>query len=381
MKILVLGADGYLGWPTSVDLALDKHELLLIDNYAKRSIMDENNREPLLLNNKIESKVKILKKINKKVSFKNIDCSDFNKFSDAFKKFKPDAVIHFAELPSAPYSMLGAKEGWKTLQNNIQSTYNLVWNVKTHRPNCHIIKLGTMGEYGTPNIDIEEGWLNIKHKGRSQKFLYPRQASSLYHTSKIMDTDLIWFYLRLYDLKATDLMQGPVYGIYTNNFSKENKLEPTFAYDDMFGTVLNRFIVQSVANIPLTVYGSGNQIRGYLNIRDTIQCIKLALKNPPKKGVLNIFNQFTEQFSVKELANKVASALKKIELNVKIKAIKNPRIEKEKHYYNAKNNGMKKLGLKPTLLTDEVIIEMAQYVISNKKRINNKIISPKSTWK
>ena len=381
MKILILGADGYLGWPTSVDLALDKHELLLIDNYAKRSIMSENNRAPLILNNKIESKIKILRKINKKVSFKNIDCSDFNKFSDAFKKFKPDAVIHFAELPSAPYSMLGAKEGWKTLQNNIQSTYNLVWNVKEHRPNCHIIKLGTMGEYGTPNINIEEGWLNIKHQGRSQKFLYPRQASSLYHTSKIMDTDLIWFYLRLYDLKATDLMQGPVYGVYTNDFSKENKLEPTFAYDDMFGTVLNRFIVQSVANIPLTVYGSGNQIRGYLNIRDTIQCIKLALKNPPKKGVLNIFNQFTEQFSVKELANKVALALNKIELNVKIKAIKNPRIEKEKHYYNAKNTGMKKLGLKPTLLTDEVIIEMAQYVISNKKHINNKIISPKSTWK
>jgi UDP-sulfoquinovose synthase len=176
-------------------------------------------------------------------------------------------------------------------------------------------------------------------------------------------------------------MQGPVYGVYANDFSKENKLEPTFAYDDMFGTVLNRFIVQSVANVPLTVYGSGNQIRGYLNIRDTIQCIKLALKNPPKKGVLNIFNQFTEQFSVKELANKVASALKKIELNVKIKAIKNPRIEKEKHYYNAKNTGMKKLGLKPTLLTDKVIIEMAQYVISNKKHINNKIISPKSTWK
>ena len=381
MKILILGADGYLGWPTSVDLALDKHELLLIDNYAKRSIMSENNRAPLILNKKIESKIKILRKINKKILFKNIDCSDFNKFSDAFKKFKPDAVIHFAELPSAPYSMLGAKEGWKTLQNNIQSTYNLVWNVKTHRPNCHIVKLGTMGEYGTPNINIEEGWLNVKHQGRNQKFLYPRQASSLYHTSKIMDTDLIWFYLRLYGLKATDLMQGPVYGVYTNDFSKENKLEPTFAYDDMFGTVLNRFIVQSVANTPLTVYGSGNQIRGYLNIKDTIQCIKLALKNPPKKGVLNIFNQFTEQFSVKELADKVSSALKKIELDVKIKSIKNPRIEKEKHYYNAKNSGMKKLGLKPTLLTDEVIIEMAQYVISNKKHIDNKIISPKSTWK
>ncbi len=381
MKILILGADGYLGWPTSIDLALDNHEILLIDNYAKRSIMKENNRTPLIINRKIDSKIKILKKYNPKVSFKNIDCCNFKKFTDMFIKFKPDAVIHFAELPSAPYSMLGPKEGWLTMQNNLQSTYNLIWNVKNHHQNCHIIKLGTMGEYGTPNIDIEEGWINIKHKKRSQRFLYPRQASSLYHTSKIMDTDLIWFYSRLYGLKATDLMQGPVYGIYTNDFSKENHLAPTFTYDDMFGTVLNRFIVQSVANMPLTVYGSGSQIRGYLNIKDTIQCIKLALENPPEKGVLNIFNQFTEQFSVSELADKVASALKNININVKIKSIKNPRIEKETHYYNAKNNGMKKLGLKPTLLTDDIIINIAEYVIDNKKNINREIISPKSSWK
>ncbi len=381
MKILILGADGYLGWPTSIDLSLDGHEILLIDNYVKRSIMNKNNRSPLISNRKIESKIKILKKINSKVDFKNINCCDFKKFSDMFVKFKPDAVIHFAELPSAPYSMLGPKEGWITLQNNLQSTYNLIWNVKTYQPSCHIIKLGTMGEYGTPNIDIEEGWLKINHKKRSQKFLYPRQASSLYHTSKIMDTDLIWFYSRLYGLRATDLMQGPVYGIHTNDFSNENNLEPTFAYDDMFGTVLNRFIVQSVADMPLTVYGTGKQIRGYLNIIDTIKCIKLALANPPKSGVLNIYNQFTEQFSVKELAVKVASALKKINLNVKIKSIKNPRIEKETHYYNAKNSGMKKLGLKPTLLTDDIIIGLAEYVIDNKKYINKKIISPKSSWK
>jgi UDP-sulfoquinovose synthase len=381
MKILILGADGYLGWPTSIDLALNKHNLLLIDNYEKKKLMKKNYRKPLVLNKKIENVIPVLKKVNKNVNFKNIDCSNYKKFTEVFRKFKPDAVIHFAELPSAPYSMLGYYEGWKTLQNNLQSTFNLVWNVKQYQPNCHIIKLGTMGEYGTPNIDIEEGWINIKHKKRSQKFLYPRQASSLYHTSKIMDTDLIWFFSRLHGLKATDLMQGPVYGIYTNNFSTENNLEPTFAYDDMFGTVLNRFIVQAVANIPLTVYGSGNQIRGHINIKDTIQCIKLALKNPSKKGVLNIYNQFTQQFSVNQLANKVAEALRKINLNVKIKNIKNPRIEQEKHYYNAKNKGMKKLGLKPTLLTEKAIIEMARYVIKNKKNIDKSIISPKTTWK
>ena len=381
MKILILGADGYLGWPMAVDLALGKHTLLLIDNYTKRQIMKKNKRKPLINNKKIENKINVLKKINKNINFKNIDCSNFDKFSEVFKKFKPDAVIHFAELPSAPYSMLGSKEGWKTLQNNLQSTFNLIWSVKQYQPNCHIIKLGTMGEYGTPNIDIEEGWINIKHKKRSQKFLYPRQASSLYHTSKIMDTDLIWFFSRLHKLRATDLMQGPVYGIYTNNFSVKNNLEPTFTYDDMFGTVLNRFIVQAVINMPLTVYGSGSQTRGYINIKDTIQCIKLALKNPPAKGVLNIYNQFTEQFSVKELAIKVAKALKKIDLNVAIKNIKNPRIEKEKHYYNAKNNGMKKLGLKSILLTDKEIIEMAEYVIKHKKYIDKSIINPKTTWK
>ena len=380
MKILVLGADGYLGWPMSIDLSLDKHELLLIDNYAKRSIMNKNNRTPLVLNRKIESKIKILKTINKKVSFKNIDCSNFNKFSEVFKKFKPNAVIHFAELPSAPYSMLGPKEGWKTLQNNIQSTYNLIWNVKTYQPNCHIIKLGTMGEYGTPNIDIEEGWLDVLHKKRKQKFLYPRQASSLYHTSKIMDTDLIWFYTRLYNLKSTDLMQGPVYGIYSNDFSRANKLEPVFTYDDMFGTVLNRFVVQAVAGIPLTIYGSGNQIRGYINIKDTLKCIKLALKNPPKEGKLDIFNQFTEQFSVNELAKKVKNALKAINLDVSIQKIKNPRIESEKHYYNARNTKLKKLGLKPSLLSKDVIIELFSYVEKHKDKISKKIIKPKNNW-
>tara|TARA_B100001123_G_C15277619_1_gene1012822 strand:- start:590 stop:1744 length:1155 start_codon:yes stop_codon:yes gene_type:complete len=380
MKIMILGADGYLGWPMAIDLCFKQYNLILIDNYIKRKLQKKYKRLPLDNISKIESKLKILKKINKNIDFYNIDCTNFDALSKIFKKTKPDAVIHFAELPSAPYSMFGSNESWKTLQNNLQSTFNLAWCVKTYNSNCHIIKLGTMGEYGTPNIDIEEGWIDINHKKRNQKFLYPRQGSSLYHTSKIMDTDLLWFYVRLYNLRVTDLMQGPVYGINTHN-ELDTSLYPMFTYDDMFGTIINRFIVQAVAGIPLTIYGSGHQIRGYINIKDTIKCINLAIKNQPRRGDLKIFNQFTEQFNVKDLANKISKSLKLLDIKTKIQKINNPRIEKEKHYYNAKNSGMKKLGLKPTLLTDKIIIEIAKYVISNKDKINKSIILPRSNWK
>ncbi len=381
MKIMILGADGYLGWPMSANLSLTKHKLVMIDNYVKRSLFKKYGKTPLINYPKIDIRLKLLKKYNKNIEFYNLDCTDSKKFLDLFKKHKPDVVIHFAELPSAPYSMRGSKEGWITLDNNLKSTFNLIEAVKKYNKKCHIIKLGTMGEYGTPNINIEEGWLSVKHKGRQQKFLYPRQGSSLYHTSKIMDTDLLWFYVRTFGLKVTDLMQGPVYGIKIGREFKNEEFYPTFAYDDMFGTVLNRFIVQAIAKIPLTVYGSGSQIRGYLDIRDTLQCINLAIKNPPNPGELKIYNQFTEQFSVNQLAKKVKIALKEIDIETTIKKMKNPRIEKEKHYYNAMHSGMKKLGLKPSLLTNKSIIEIAEHVLKYKKKINKAIIQPKSIWK
>ena len=380
-KIMILGADGYLGVPLTVDLAQKGYNLTLVDNYIKRKLSSDFLRQPLNKINKIETRVKLLKKVNKNIYFEKLDCKDEAKFDYLFKKIKPDVVVHFAEIPSAPYSMLGAKEGWNTLNNNLKSTYNLISAVKKYNSKCHIIKLGTMGEYGTPNIDIEEGWLDVKHNGRKDRFLYPRQGSSLYHMSKIMDTDLLWFNVRTHNLRVTDLMQGPVYGIHTSEYSKENNLDTSFAYDDIFGTVLNRFVVQAVANIPLTVYGSGSQIRGYINLKDTLECINLAIQNPPAQGKLSIYNQFTEQFSVNELSKLVKKSLNKIGINVKIKHLKNPRVESEKHYYNADNRGMKKLGLKPSLLTDEVIAEIAEYVIKHKNRINKDIIQPKISWK
>ncbi len=377
---MILGADGYLGWPTAVDFAFKGHELMLVDNYIKRKLMSKYKKKPLTVSPKLDKKTSLLNKMKCKVSYSNIDCSNFPLIKNLINNFKPDAIIHYAELPSAPYSMIGYNESWKTLQNNLQTTLNIVWGIKNLKKNCHIIKLGTMGEYGTPNIDIEEGWIDINHNGRKDKFMYPRQASSLYHTSKIMDTDLLWFYVRMFDLQVTDLMQGPVYGILENEFMETNNLYNTYSYDDIFGTVLNRFIVQAVNNQPLTVYGSGNQIRGYINIKDCLKCIELALENPPKNGNMNIFNQFTEQFSVNQLANRIKKALKKNKIEVTIKKISNPRNEKEKHYYNAKNNNLIKLGLKPTLLTDSEIIKLAKYVIKHKVNIDKSIITPKTKW-
>tara|TARA_B100001778_G_scaffold334124_1_gene344503 strand:- start:412 stop:1554 length:1143 start_codon:yes stop_codon:yes gene_type:complete len=380
MRILILGADGYLGWSMTASLAEDNHNLVLIDNYSKRKYMNELKRTPLCKLPLLSTRIKALKKINKKIEFYNMDCTNYNKMKFIINKHKPDAVIHFAELPSAPFSMLNNTYGWETLHNNLQSTFNLLHCIKDVVPDCHIIKLGTMGEYGTPNIDIEEGWLNIIHNKRKDKFLYPRQGSSLYHMSKIMDTDLIWFYVRNYGLNVTDLMQGPVYGIYYDNQKKDDKLAPIFTYDDIFGTVLNRFIVQAVAGIPLTVYGSGSQTRGYINVIDTIKCIKLTLENKPRDGELAIYNQFTEQFTVNQLASLVKKSLDSINISATIKKITNPRIEKEKHYYNAKHSNIKKMGLQPVKLSKDIIIEIANYVSKHERNINTKIIQPKVNW-
>ena len=379
MKILILGADGYLGWSLTTHLALTKHEIILIDNYSKRRHMRKLKRKTLIASPKIETKLSSLKKYNRRINFYNIDCRNLQSLSKVFKLHKPDIVIHFAEFPSAPLSMLNNKFGWDTIENNLKSTYNLATCVRDINPECHIVKLGTMGEYGTPNIDIEEGWITINHKNRKDKFLYPRQASSLYHTSKIMDTDLLWYYTRLYNLRVTDLMQGPVYGLNFDSVDDDNLLT-SFTYDDIFGTVLNRFIVQSIAGIPLTIYGSGNQIRGYINIVDTLKCIKLTLKNIPKKGELKIYNQFTEQFSVNELAAIVVDAMRDLGIYTKTKKINNPRIEKEKHYYNAVHSNIQKIGLKPIKLDKKILHQIAKFVIKHKKRIDQSIIHPKVNW-
>ena len=381
MRLLILGGDGYLGWPTAMAFTARGHEVCVMDNYLRRNIARETSSEALMPNPNLYDRAGIWKSLSGEAMRVVIgDCTDYRILSQVFESFEPEAVIHYAEQPSAPYSMIGFDAARTTFTNNLNATFNVIWAVMEYAPECHIIKLGTMGEYGTPNIDIEEGWLEVEHNGRKHTFLYPRQASSLYHTTKVLDTDLLWFYVRTSGLRVTDLMQGPVYGWSTDQADQDDRLLPNFHYDDIFGTVVNRFLVQAVAGVPLTVYGRGGQIRGYLNLKDTLQCVELAMLHPVDEGNLRIMNQFTEQFSVNELADKVQRVGNEMGLNVHVRSIENPRKEAEDHYYNPKHRGLLELGLKPHFMTDEVVAQMLEQVISYKDRIDTRKIMPRVRW-
>jgi len=383
MKILVLGGDGYLGWPTSMFLANKEHEVTILDNFSKRKIEIENAISPLFPLPSLHEKVRVWNKKfpKKKMTLYAGDLINHKFIYEILKKTKPDAIVHYAEQPSAPYSMIGRQEAVFTQYNNVIGTLNLIFGVKKHCPNCHILKLGTMGEYGQPNIDIEEGFLKIKHKGRSDVFTFPKSPGSLYHLSKVHDSENLLFLTRLWGLRCTDLNQGVVYGIETKETLLDKTFITSFHYDHIFGTVLNRFLTQASIGYPLLVYGSGEQVRSFLNINDTLQCIYLALKNPPKKGEFRVRNQFTEIFSLNDLAKKVKLSCKKIGINVDIKNMKNPRVEKNSHYYNPSNKSFKKIGLKPIKLSEKFIIDNIKIIQANKQIIKRELIKPTVNWK
>lgn len=381
MRVLVLGGDGYLGWPTAMSLAARGHDVAVVDNYLRRRLAREEDVEPLWSVPNLIARTRLWESAGGRPIAAYIgDLRDGSFTARVFGDFRPEAVVHYAEQPSAPYSMLNHGAARLTLTNNLEVTANVVFAVRDHCPDAHIIKLGTMGEYGTPDIDIEEGWIDISHNGRSDRFLYPRQASSLYHTTKVMDTDLLWFYVRMWGLRVTDLMQGPVYGIFTDEARQDARLLPFFSYDELFGTVLNRFVVQAAAGYPLTVYGRGGQTRGYLNILDTLACVRLAMENPPGSGELRIFNQFTETFSVNDLAERVRRVGTSLGLDVQVDHLENPRKEKEEHYYNPRHTGLLDLGLEPHLLTDEVLAEMMETVMKHRDAIERHKIFRGTKW-
>ena len=381
MRILILGGDGYLGWPTAMHFAARGDEVTVVDNYLRRRIAQETSSEALMVNPNLVDRARLFEALGGAGMRVEIgDCADFRFLSRVVADAQPEAVVHYAEQPSAPYSMIDFDAARLTLNNNLNTTFNLVWALLEHAPQAHLVKLGTMGEYGTPNIDIEEGWLDVEHRGRAQKFLYPRQAGSLYHTTKVLDTDLLWFYVRTYALRVTDLMQGPVYGISTLQSDLDERLLPNFHYDDVFGTVVNRFLVQAVAGIALTVYGEGGQTRGYLNLRDTLQCVELAVDHPVEPGELRILNQFTEQFSVNQLAEKVVRVAKASGLDAQVQRVENPRKEAENHYYNARHSGLLELGLEPHLMTDEVLAAMLDQIRRYANQIDPRKMLPRVRW-
>ena len=407
--ILILGGDGYLGWPTAMHFSNRGYDVTVVDNYFRRNACTELDVGMLYPVPTLVQRARIWHELTgNEIKVVIGDLTDPNIMRSLFsgpveyawaldKRFAgiPETVIHYAEQPSAPYSLINYKYANITVANNLLVTNNLMFAVRDFARDTHIVKIGTMGEYGTPNIDIEEGWIDIEHKGRSHKFLFPRQAGSLYHTTKIMDTDLLWFGVRMWDLRVTDLMQGPVYGIETEEsvllteesgvsdpslLTPHSSLLTIFNYDEIFGTILNRFIVQALVDYPLTVYGRGGQIRGYLNIRDTLQCVHMSEKTPAAKGQLRIFNQIMETFSANELAEKVQRVGNSLGYNVRIDHLENPRKEAEEHYYNPTYQGLIEIGVEPHYLTDEVLAGMFRVVAQYKANIRKEVIFRGVKW-
>ena len=381
--ICILGGDGYLGWPSAMYFSDMGHDVTIVDNYLRRNLCRENGIDFLYPVPDIAGRIRLWEESGgKKINYAILDLTDPEKMRGLFSKESyeaccgaewpglPHAVLHYAEQPSAPFSLKDFKATLLTVDNNLSVTTNLLCALRDLSPATQLVHIGTMGEYGTPNIDIEEGWLEIEHKGRKDKFLFPRQASSVYHTTKIMDTDLMWYFVRAFKLAATDLMQGPVYGIETAQSARDTALRPYFNYDFYFGTVINRFVVQAVAGYPLTIYGAGGQTRGYININDTLQCVAAAVARPARAGELRIFNQITETFSVMELAERIKRAGNHNGLKVEIAHVPNPRIEAEEHYYNPTYTGLRELGVQLHPLDDIVLgkmLDIAHEYIDNIK--------------
>jgi UDP-sulfoquinovose synthase len=383
MRILVLGGDGYLGWPTAMHFSRLGHEVAIIDNLAKRTWESEFRAAPLWPVPSLQERVRRWKQTaGREIACFTTDVATaYEGLADVFELFRPDTIIHYAEQPSAPYSMASRDHAVYTQQNNIAGTLNVLFAMKQHAADAHLVKLGTMGEYGTPNIDIEEGWLEIEHRGRKDRVLYPKRAGSFYHLSKVHDSHNIEFACRVWGLRATDLNQGVVYGIETDETEMHPELRTSFHYDEVFGTALNRFCVQAAAGIPLTVYGKGGQKRGFLNIRDTLQCVRLAAENPARSGEFRVFNQFTEVFSVLDLARSVRDAGEALGIDVQVNNVANPRVEHEEHYYNPRNDALLSLGLKPRYLSDELVRSMLRKARDSRDDIDSTVIHPKIMWR
>jgi UDP-sulfoquinovose synthase len=382
MRVLILGGDGYLGWPTAMRFSARGHEVSVVDDFSRRRWHEEAGTGSLTPIADFDQRIDAWKELSGEAKIGSFigPVQDGDFLDGVVAETRPEAVIHYGQQASAPYSMASREKAVETQYANVIGNLNLLFAIRDHVPDCHLVKLGTMGEYGQPEIDIEEGYIEIEHKGRKDTLPFPKLPASLYHCSKVHDSTNIHFACRTWGLRATDLNQGVVYGIETEESGRDDRLITRFDYDEIFGTVLNRFCLQAVIGHPLTVYGAGTQTRGFLNIRDTLACVELAAMNPADAGEFRVFNQFTEQFSVLELAGLVKHAGEHLGYSVEIQHCENPRVEKEEHYYNAVHTKLLDLGLEPTLLGEELVESMIHTIERYKDRVIESSIDPRTRW-
>jgi UDP-sulfoquinovose synthase len=382
MRICVLGGDGYCGWATALYLSRKGHDVAIVDNFMRRQWDHELGVQSLTPIEPLSKRLGVWQEVSgRSIEMFTGDIADYDFLATTIDTFRPDAVVHFAEQRSAPYSMIDRKHAVFTQVNNVVGNLNLLFAIREIAPDCHLVKLGTMGEYGTPNIDIEEGYIKIEHNGRSDVLPFPKQPGSFYHLSKVHDSHNIMFTCKIWGLRATDLNQGVVYGTVTEETAMDEALVNRFDYDDVFGTVLNRFCAEAAASHPLTVYGKGGQTRGFLDIRDTVRCIEIACLNPANRGEFRVFNQFTEQFSVMELANMVQTAARSMGLQTEIDHLEPPRVEAQDHYYNAKHSKLIDLGLQPHYLSESLLDSLMNIAVKYQDRIDISQFLPQIKWR
>jgi UDP-sulfoquinovose synthase len=370
MRVFIAGVDGYLGWALAVFLGQRGHEVAGMDAYYRRDWVAEMGSQSATPIRRMTERLHAFHDaFGRSLDFRRGDLREYHHVLNLFRSFEPEAIVHLGEMPSAAYSMMDVQHAVFTQTNNIVTTLNILHAMREACPEAHLVKLGTMGEYGTPNVDIPEGFFTVEYRGRTATLPFPRQAGSWYHQSKVHDSHNVALACRLWGLRSTDIMQGVVYGTRIDAMRDDERLVTRFDFDQCFGTAINRFCAQAVIGEPLTPYGSGGQRRGFLPLRDSMECLHLTLLHPPAAGEYRVFNQFAETYDIAALAEKVKAAGTALGLDVVVRPTENPRLESEEHYYNPDHEHLLRLGYKPTRDMDGEIRAMLQDLLRYRDRI------------
>ncbi|MBI5195891.1 MAG: NAD-dependent epimerase/dehydratase family protein [Nitrospirae bacterium] len=370
MRVFIAGIDGYLGWALAMYLTKRGHEVSGADNYLRRDWVQEMGSQSATPICKMTERLEAFREnFGKNLRFFKGNLTEYNFIENIFRHFKPEAIVHLGEMPSAPYSMIDVEHATWTQVNNIVGTLNILYAMRDICPESHLVKLGTMGEYGTPKIDIPEGFFEVEFRGRKDYLPFPKQAGSWYHQSKVHDSNNVMMACRIWNLRSTDIMQGVVFGTRIDEMGDDERLLTRLDFDQSFGTAINRFCCEAVIGHPLSPYGKGHQKRGFLPLRDSMQCLAITVENPPGAGEYRVFNQFEEVYDITELAGKVKKVGDSFGLDVQIRNLINPRKELEEHYFKPDHQRLLDLGYKPTHDIEHEIGIMLKDLIKYKNRI------------
>ena len=383
MRVFIAGLDGYLGWPLAQYLINRGHIVGGIDNFSRRSWVAEVGGDSAIPISPIAERFRaVQERYGLLPEFREGDLREYECVKHALAEFKPDAVVHLGECPSAAYSMMDVEHATYVQVNNIVSTLNLLYAIQTISRDIHLIKLGTMGEYGTPNVNIPEGFFEIDYRGRRDRLPFPRQAGSWYHWSKVHGSNNVMFAVRLWGLCATDIMQGVVFGTRIDEMGNDKRLATRLDFDQAFGTVINRYCCQAVIGHPLTPFGAGLQKRGFITLRDSMQCLTLALEKPSRPGEYRVLNQFAEVYDVTDLARKVQVVAREFGIDAKIAHLENPRKESEEHYYEPDHITLFELGFRPSSSIDDELCIMLGDLMPHRERIKERasLLIPDIRW-